>query len=79
MVEKNKKYPNKEKATQARIGAKFHNEITQIQDARLRNGKSRDRISTEKITNMIIRHSNWEKIKSDIIISEEGEINNYGK
>lgn len=67
-------------AIQSRIGGRFHEEITKIQDARLRNGKSKDRISMEKITNVIVRHKEaWGKISKDIIEAEEEEINNYGK
>lgn len=75
-----KETSGKSSAIQSRIGGKFHKEITKIQDARLRNGKSKDRISMEKITNMIVRHKeSWEKISKDIIEAETGEINNYGK
>lgn len=68
------------KPSQARIGGRFHEEIVKIQDARLRNGKSKNRVSMEKITNMIVSHKEaWEIITKDIIQAEEEEINNYGK
>lgn len=63
----------------ARIGNKFHIEIERIKDARLRNGKSTERVSTEKITNLIVKHNEaWERISKDIINAEEEEINEHG-
>ena len=70
---------NKNGGQHARIGVKFFNEIEKIKDLRLRNGTSRERLSTEKITNTIISHKLWEKIKEDTIIISEEEINKYGK
>lgn len=64
---------------QSRIGGKFRRKIEEIKDARLINGKSKDRISTEKITNMIVRHNDWSKISKHIIEAKEEEINTYGK
>ena len=64
---------------QSRMGVKFYKEIEQIKDKRLRNGKSKDRVATEKITNCIIRHSSWPDIAKKIINSSEEEVNEYGK
>lgn len=75
MKEKN----NKNGGQQARIGIKFFNEIEEIKDLKLRNGTSKERLSTEKITNMISSHLIWKKIKEDITLAVEEEINRHGK
>jgi hypothetical protein len=63
----------------ARIGKRFHEEIEKIKDARLKNGKSKERPSTEKITNLIVRHKeSWKYISNDIINAEEEDVNRYG-
>lgn len=62
----------------ARIGEKFHEEMEDIKNKRLRNGKSLDRDSTSKITNLMIRHKLWNDIKADLIIADAGEIKRYG-
>jgi len=65
---------------QSRIGYSFHSEIEKIIDARLLNGKSKDRVSIEKITNLIVRHKDaWSKIKLDIINAGQEEIDMHGK
>ena len=79
MEEEKNKYIRKIRGNQARIGERFHKEISKIQGSRLVNGKSKDRISMEKITNMIARHDLWRKISEDIIKAEEEDINTYGK
>ncbi len=63
---------------QARIGNTFHKRIEVIKDSRLQLGLSKDRPGTEKISNMIIKHSNWKKIEEDIIKIPEEELNKYG-
>ncbi len=63
----------------SRMGARFHKEIELIKDKRLRNGKSRDRVATEKITNLIVRHNSWPDIAKGIIEADEKEVNEYGK
>ena len=65
---------------QARIGKDFHKCMEDIKDARLKNGKSKERIPTCKITNMIIKHKGvqWKNIMHDIINASEEEINKYG-
>lgn len=74
--EKNGKKGN---SVQSRIGIKFYKAIEEIKDARLRNGKSRDRLATEKITNMIVRHKEaWKVISNDLINADEEEINKFG-
>lgn len=64
---------------QARIGFNFLADIEAIKDKRLLNGKSKERISTEKITNMITRHNLWKNICGDIIEASEEELNKHGK
>ena len=64
---------------QSRVGNRFHKEIEDIKDKRLRNGKSSDRESIVNVTNAIIRHKHWEKIKIDLIELEEEELKNLGK
>lgn len=62
----------------SRVGERFYKEVERIKDARLRNGKSRDRVATEKITNLIIRHKLWKDIADEIIEINEEEVNRYG-
>ncbi len=64
---------------QSRMGERFYKEVERIKDKRLRNGKSKERISTEKITNLIVRHSSWLEIADKIIEADEKEVNEYGK
>lgn len=69
---------NKRGGISSRIGNKFHEKIEDIKDARLRNGKSKERVSTEKITNLIIRHKLWQSIVIDIVEADQKEIEQYG-
>ena len=62
----------------SRIGIRFHEEIEKIKDARIKNGKSKDRVSIEKITNLITRHKLWKDISKDIIKIQEKEVEQYG-
>lgn len=62
----------------SRIGKKFFQEVEKIKDAKLRNGTARDRVSTEKITNLIIRHKNWQEILTHIIEANAEEVKKYG-
>lgn len=67
---------NKKGGVPARIGENFHKEIEKIKDQRLLKGKSKERMSTEKITNLIVRHKEaWDIIYKDLINLEEEEIN----
>ena len=63
----------------SRVGEKFYKEITLIIDKRLLNGKSKDRVAVEKITNLIIRHNLWKEIAKKIIEADEEEVNKFGK
>lgn len=62
----------------SRMGYKFYEAVENIKNARLINGRSKERTSTEKITNLIVRHKLWKQISGDIMIVEEEEVNNYG-
>lgn len=62
----------------SRMGERFYKEVELIKDKRLRNGKSKDRLATEKITNLIVRHSSWPDIAKKIIEADEEEIKEYG-
>ncbi len=62
----------------SRIGERFYKEIERIKDERLKNGKSRDRVATEKITNLIIRHKLWKDISKEMINIDEEEVEKYG-
>ena len=61
----------------SRLGIKFNESIEQIKDQRLLNGKSKQRVSTEKITNLIIRHKSWLSISEDIVKAEQKEVDQY--
>jgi len=62
----------------SKIGAKFHKEINNIVDKRLKNGNSKDRVSIEKITNLIVRHKGWNDICLTIVAATEEEVDQYG-
>lgn len=64
---------------QSRLGINFHREIEAVKDARLKKGLSKDRPSTERITNLIVRHKLWKNISEDIITAPEEEVEKYGK
>ena len=76
MEKPNKKAKNG--GVQSRLGHRFCNELEKIKDAKLRNGTAKDRISTEKISNLIVRHNNWEEIKKHIIEADEREVREFG-
>lgn len=63
----------------SRLGKKFHEEIEDIKNQKLKNGTSKDRVSTEKITNLVVRHKkSWSLIKKDIIKIQESEVEEFG-
>lgn len=62
----------------ARIGHKFSEKLEFIKDERLANRKSKERVSTEKLTNLIIKHPSWEDIEKDIINATSEEIEKHG-
>ncbi len=72
---------NNDYGIQSRIGIKFHEEIIKMRaEWNVKNpGKN---ISHEKITNLILRHKNWNKnkinIRNDIITLKEEEVEQFG-
>ena len=76
MDEKNNK--EKKGGVTARIGYKFSDAIEKIKYSRLKNGKSNYRISTEKITNLIVKHNSWKDISNDIVNVKSEEIEEHG-
>lgn len=54
-----------------RIGCLFHKEVEYIKDERLDKGIDKVRSSTRAITNKLVKHTNWEQIKSDLINFED--------
>lgn len=64
--------------TTTRIGKRFHKEIEFVKDERLAKRKSKDRVSSEKLTNLIVRHKFWPTIKEDLIIAEQKEVDQFG-
>lgn len=63
----------------ARIGKNFYKEIEDIKLSRIKNDLSTEKISTEKISNLVVKHKSWPEIKKKIIEATEEEINKYGK
>lgn len=51
----------------ARIGDKFNKEIEDIKNKRLEIGIDKKRKSTRRLTNLIVRHDHWRKIKEEMI------------
>jgi hypothetical protein len=64
---------------QARLGENLYMSIEEIKINRIKNGKSTEKISTEKISNMIYNHKHWKEIKEKIENATEEEIEKYGK
>lgn len=60
------------------MGERFYKEVERIKDERLANRKSKDRVATEKITNLIVRHKLWSEIAKEIIGADEKEVLKYG-
>ncbi len=63
----------------ARIGIKFAEEIENIKIEKIKNNTSKEILSTEIITNLIIRHEDWIKLKKAIIKLTKEEINKHAK
>lgn len=51
----------------ARIGEDFSNELEEVKEKRLEKKIDKKRKSTKKLTNLIIKHKYWSKIKEDLI------------
>ncbi len=75
-MEKEKK--KKTKSHPSRIGSNFFKGVEKIKDARLRKGLDKERISSEKITNLIIKHKLWDKVEEDIINATPEEVEEHG-
>ena len=62
----------------SRMGEKFYKAVETIIDKKLLNGTARERVSVEKITNLIIRHDRWPEIAEKIIKADAEEVKKYG-
>jgi hypothetical protein len=60
---------------QQRVGERFVEEVDDIKIERIKNKKSKEKPSTKTISNLIVRHKNFKKIKEDIIYLEEEKLN----
>jgi len=69
---------NKTKSHPSRIGSNFFKRIEEIKDTRLTDGKDKDRLSSEKITNLIVKHKLWKEIEKDIINATQEEVKEHG-
>ena len=69
---------NKPKSHQSRIGNNFFNKIEEIKNTRLTDGRDKERISSEKITNLIVKHKLWKEIEKDIINATQEEVEEHG-
>lgn len=67
----------------ARLGLVFHEKIEEVKDKRLlktiKLKTCKDRISTEKLTNLIVKHKLWPEIEEDIINATEEEVKKHGE
>ncbi len=63
----------------SRIGERFYKAIERIIDEKLKNGTAKERVSIEKITNLIVRCDVWPEIEKKIIEANEKEVEKYGK
>ena len=57
----------------ARIGEDFSKEIEEIKDERLERGIDKKKKSTRRLTNLIVKHRGWGKIKEDTILINLGD------
>lgn len=57
----------KEKNVTSRIGKEFNDELEDIKEERLKRKIDKKRKSTRRLTNLIIKHRDWKKIKEDTI------------
>lgn len=74
-----KKEKKKTRSHAARLGSNFFKKIEDIKDARLKSGKDKERISTEKVTNLIVKHKkSWNDIEKDIINATQEEVEKHG-
>ena len=57
----------KEENVTARIGENFSKEIEEIKDERLARGIDKKRKSTRRLTDIMVKHKDFKKIKEDTI------------
>lgn len=62
----------------ARVGHSFKKQVEEIINERLKTGKSKDKVSLEKISNLIVNNQYWEEMKKDIINATEEQIKKHG-
>jgi len=55
------------KNNQARIGEEFSKELRDIQEKRIELGVDKKRSSIRRLTNLIVKHHVWNKIKEDML------------
>ena len=53
--------------TTARIGEDFSKELEFVKDQRIKTKIDKKRKSTKRLTNLIVKHKFWKKIKEDLI------------
>ena len=70
MAEDKKKY-----GVQQRVGERFFKEVDDIKIGRIKNGRSKEKPSMRVVSNLIVRHKNFQQIKEEIIELEEGLLN----
>ena len=51
----------------ARIGLDFNKEIEEIKKERINSGIDKKKKSTKRLTNLLTKHEDWNKIKQDTI------------
>lgn len=51
----------------ARIGTSFSKEIEEVKELRIKSGLDKFKISTRELTDLLIKHMLWNKIKSEMI------------
>ncbi len=61
-----KKETNSQNHT-CRIGEEFNKELEEIIELRLQMGVDKKRKSIRKLTNLIVRHRDWQNIRNDAI------------
>jgi len=57
----------KEKNVTARIGGDFSKELEEIKKERVNRGIDKKKKSTRKLTNLMVKHKHFQKIKIDTI------------
>ena len=67
---------SKTKSKLVRIGEIFIAEIEDIKRIRLEKGIDKKKKSTRRLTNLIIKHQGWKKIKEDTINYKQGSMKN---